>query len=113
MCIPCVPGVTPEWFDLGLRLVILGACPGQYGPLSRPCFGPGTHSFASSDDDDCRARLRWRWQVTACRQEMSGLVQDAARASIIGSATWPPSDPRKLSRSMPVEVETRGRSGHP
>src|SRR5262249_2517779 len=34
-------------------------------------------------------------------------------ASIIGSATWPPSDPRKLSDSIPVEVETRGRPRHP
>jgi hypothetical protein len=34
-------------------------------------------------------------------------------ASIIGSATWPPSAPRKLSGSIPVEVETRGRPRHP
>src|SRR6267143_1661139 len=32
---------------------------------------------------------------------------------IIGSATWPPSDPRKLSGSIPVEVETKGRPRHP
>src|SRR3989442_568481 len=79
MCIPYVPGVMSEWFDLGLRLAILGACPGQYGPLSRPCCGPGTHSFASSDDDDCLALPRWRSPATICRQETSGLVQDAAR----------------------------------
>jgi polyhydroxyalkanoate synthesis regulator phasin len=36
-----------------------------------------------------------------------------AQASIIGSATWPPSDPRKMSGSIPVEVETRGRPRHP
>src|SRR5215510_2224289 len=29
MCIPCVSGVTPEWFALGLRLAILGAYPEQ------------------------------------------------------------------------------------
>ena len=40
-------------------------------------------------------------------------LKAALQASIIGSATWPPSDPRKLSGLIPVEVETRGRPRHP
>jgi hypothetical protein len=79
MCIPCVPGVRPEWFDLGLRHGILGSCLRQYDPLNRPCCGLDTHFFASCDDDDCLAPPHWRSPVTTCRQGTSGLFQDAAR----------------------------------
>src|SRR5882724_5700398 len=49
------------------------------------CATAGTHSFASYDDDDCLALPRWRSPATTCRQETSGLVQDAARTPSLRS----------------------------
>ena len=84
MCIPYAPRARPEWFDPGLCHVILGSCPGQCAPLNRPCFEPGTHSFASSDGDDCLAPRHWRSQVTACHQETSGLFRGHHRGAEVG-----------------------------
>src|SRR5712692_4895439 len=74
-----------EWFGLGLRHGILGAYPGQYAPLNRPCCGRGTPSFASSDNDDCLVPPHWRSRATTCRQETSGLVQESARKPFVRS----------------------------
>src|SRR5712691_12361834 len=79
MGIPCVPCVTLGWFDLGLQRVILGACPGQSDPLNRPCYEPGTHSFASCDDADCLAPPHSRSRATTCRRETSRLFQGSVR----------------------------------
>src|SRR5712691_12043725 len=79
MCTPYAPGATPEWFGLGLRHAILGACPEQYDPLNRPCYGLDTHSFASSDDDDCLVPPHSRSRAITCRRETLRLFQDAVR----------------------------------
>src|SRR4249920_2820063 len=79
MCIPCVLYVTPESFGLGRRHGTPGACPGQCDLLNSPCCEPGTHAFASSGGDECRAPPHWKWRATACRRETSGLLQDAVR----------------------------------
>src|SRR5437879_9786213 len=73
MCTPCVPGVTPEWFGLGLWHAILGSCPRQYGPLNRPCCGSGTHS--SLNLSHFVARKTWLRRCVSPRRFRANRVQ--------------------------------------